>query len=193
MLKTCFRAALTAMACACVGMLGACDDAPSEAPKTAAVGDKPASKTADVSKDMVAAVSAGKVASAISVHFALRTPPTVNTALPVDVAIVPHRKFSLVRVHFESHDGLSTTSGKEFGPANNVDGEKPLTHQLVLLPSKEGMFMVTATVETEGDDGNVTRVFSIPVIVSAAAGSAPAAAPTASKPAETPADAPGTN
>ena len=59
--------------------------------------------------------------------------------------------------------------------------EKPLTHQLVLLPAKEGMFMVTATVETEGEEGNVSRIFSIPVIVAAAGsrrdGPPPATAP----------------
>jgi hypothetical protein len=146
-------------------------------------------KVATLSPDMVAAVSAGKVADAISLHFALRASPVVNQALPVDVAIVPHRKFSLVLVHFEARDGLSTTVGQEFGPAANVSGETPLTHQLVLLPTKEGMFMVTASVETEGGDGNVTRVFSIPVIVAAAPGSAPAAAPPATA-AEAPANSP---
>ena len=40
-------------------------------------------------------------------------------------------------------------SGEEFGPASDVDAEKALTHQLVLLPGKEGMFMVTVAVETD--------------------------------------------
>jgi hypothetical protein len=30
------------------------------------------------------------------------------------------------------------------------------------------MFVVTSSVETEGDDGNVTRIFSIPIIVAPA-------------------------
>ena len=183
-----FRAAFAALACVCfcICILAACDDAPPEPSKEAAAGNKPpAPKTADVTKDMVAAVSAGKIASAISVHFALRASPMANTPLPVDVAIVPHRKFSVVQVYFESHDGLSTTSGEQYGPAKNIEVETPLRHQLMLMPSKEGMFVVTATVETVGEDGNVTRVFSIPVIVAAAPGSAPAAAPVAT-PASTP-------
>jgi len=178
MIMTSLRAAFAVLACAC--MLAACDDAPAEKPQGSSAADKKPtpSKTADVASDMVAAVSAGKVASAIGVHFALRATPVANMPLPVDVAIVPHRKFSLVRVSFETHDGLSTTSGDEFGPANNVDGETALLHKLLLLPSKEGMFMVTATVETDGDDGNVTRVFYIPVIVAAVAPT-PADAPAA--------------
>jgi hypothetical protein len=45
----------------------------------------------------------------------------------------------------------------------------------VLLPKREGMFMVTSTVETDSAEGNITRIFSIPVIVAAAPADAPAA------------------
>ncbi|HEU5134530.1 MAG TPA: hypothetical protein VFU13_05240 [Steroidobacteraceae bacterium] len=188
MLKTSHRAvAFAALACVCACMFAACDDAPSEKPRSAATGDKPPSaKHADVTANMVAAVSAGKAASAISVHFALRAPPVANTPLPLDLAIVPHGKFSLVRVYLESHDGLTITSGGEFGPANSVEAEKPLMHQLVLLPARDGMFVVTATVETVDEGGNVTRVFSIPVIVGATPAPTPASAPE-SAPASVPA------
>jgi hypothetical protein len=60
---------------------------------------------------------------------------------------------------------------------NNVKAEKALTHQLVLLPGSEGMFMVTVSVETMSDEGNVVRIFWIPVIVNPAKPATPA--PTA--------------
>jgi hypothetical protein len=47
---------------------------------------------------------------------------------------------------------------------------------------------VTVGIDTQGQEGNVTRVFSIPIIVSAQAPPAPARAPEAPKPA-----APATN
>jgi hypothetical protein len=179
-------AALATVACAC--MLAACGDAPPEEPKDSTSADKKAMtpKLANVAGDMVAAVSAGKAASAISIHFALRAPPTVNKALPVDVAIVPHRRFTLVRVHFLGNDSLVTTAGEDFGPKTSVESETALTHQLVLLPTREGIFMVTASVETEGEDGNITRIYSIPVIVAAAAAETPPATPAAA-PVNTPA------
>ena len=184
MLKVRHRAvAFAALACAC--MLAACDGAPIEQQKGAvATAEKSASspKLAGVSGDMVAAVSAGKAANAISVHFALRAQPTVNRALPVDVVIVPHRKFTLVRAHFETGEGLSTAAGEDFGPKSNVESEAALAHQLVLLPTKDGMFMVTVSVETEGEDGNITRIYWIPVIVAAASGPAPIAAPAVAPP-----------
>jgi hypothetical protein len=174
MLKIRHRAALAALVCVCV--ISACDDAPPEPQERAPVANKgePPPKVANLSKDMVAAVSAGKAANVISLHFALRATPTVNTPLPVEVAIVPHRKFTSIRVHFDSQDGLAAAAGDNFGPETSPEAESPLSHQLVLLPSKEGMFMVTSSVETESEDGNVTRIFSIPVIVSPAAGEAPA-------------------
>jgi hypothetical protein len=178
MLKVRHRAvALATLACAC--LLVACGEAPPEGQQGPNPTEKkaPAPKVANIAADMVAAVSAGKAASAISLHFALRAPPTVNQALPVDIAIVPHRNFNSVRVHFESREGLSTTVGEDFAPKANVESEVALTHQLVLLPKSEGMFMVTASVETEGDDGNVTRIYSIPVIVAAASSPKPPAAP----------------
>jgi hypothetical protein len=168
MFKICRRAAIAALVS--VGALNACDDAPPEPQKSAPVVNKidPPPKVANLSKDMVAAVSAGKAANVISVHFALRAPPTVNTPLPVEVAIVPHRSFSSIRAHFDSQDGLPATAGENFGPRTDVETETALIHQLVLLPSKEGMFMVTSSVDTEGEDGNVTRIFSIPIIVAPA-------------------------
>jgi hypothetical protein len=160
----------------CGGILAACDDSAKPA-DTAATSTNPTQKTpkvAGLAPDMVAAVSAGKTAAVISVHFALGSPPTVNEALPVEIAIVPHRDFTAVRAQFETHDGLTLTTGGVFGPRADAPAETALKHRLVLLPGKEGVFMVTAIVETEGQEGTVTRVFSIPVIVAAAPGTPPA-------------------
>jgi len=173
MFTSSYRAlALAALACAC--LLAACgDDAPP--PKAAApVATAPAPKVAHLSGTMVAAVSSGKTASAIGVHFALGASPVIGKALPVEIAIVPHRKFATVSAHFESHDGVTVTTGENFGPNTDAESETALTHHLVLMPSKEGLFMVTASVDTESDEGNVTRIFSIPVIVGLAQGVAPA-------------------
>jgi hypothetical protein len=40
---------------------------------------------------------------------------------------------------------------------------------MVLEPSREGIYMVTAAVETDSEEGNIVRIYSIPVIVSAQA------------------------
>ncbi|MEO8062807.1 MAG: hypothetical protein ABI821_08665 [Pseudomonadota bacterium] len=168
----------------CGGMLAACDGSPEQTDNPTTVAKPGAAPTiAGLEPDMVAAVSAGKTASKISVHFAIRAVPAVDHPLPIDIAIVPHRDFTALRAHFESRDGLPMTSGEAFGPRGDSPKEKALTHELVLQPAKDGLFMITAIVETEGEEGTVTRVFSIPVIV------APAEAATAAEPAVTPAPA----
>jgi hypothetical protein len=177
MLKFRHRAVVAALAFVCV--LTACDDSPPAPQERAPVANQntPASKPATVPKDMVAAVSAGKASDLISLHFSLGAPPTVNVPLPVNVAIVPHLKFSSIRVHFESQDGLAAAAGENFGPVTDAKAETALSHQLVLLPTREGMFVVTSSVETESEDSNITRIFSIPVIVTATPEPAPTEKP----------------
>ena len=166
------------------GMLAACGgDAPEgqqAGPDTKTA--KPAlPKVAGLPAEMVAAVSAGRSANEIGVHFSLGSAPTVGTALTVAIAIVPHQEFTLVRAHFEGPDGLTMVSGDKLEALANPPGEKAINHQVVLVPSRDGVFVVTAVVETEGAVGSVTRVFSIPIIVTPAA-SAPAVSPSPTPP-----------
>lgn len=168
-------------------LLTACDDAPDETAARPAETNKPArAKVAELPPEMVAAVSAGST-STVGVHFALRATPIVNQALPIDIAIVPHREFVAVRAHFEAQDGLALTAGDSFAAATTSPAEKAIKHELVVLPQRDGVFMITVSVDTEGEDGAITRVFSIPVIVapagSASAGAARAANPAPGKPA----------
>jgi hypothetical protein len=170
------------VACAAVLLLAACDDAPTEQPTQSAT--KPVkSPELALPPEFVAAVSAGRNSSVISVHFVLRNSPTVNQALPVDIAIVPHQLFTSVRAHFDSRDGLIVATGNELTTQTDPKPEKPIEHELVLMPDKDGVFMVSAIVETEGLDGTISRVFSIPVIVAPPAVAAPAAAAPADPPA----------
>ncbi len=158
--------AMGALAMAGTCMLAACDDAPPEQPQPAS-GATPASppKVAQIASDMVAAVSAGKTATAIGVHFSLGKVPTVGEALPMEIAIVPHRKFATVQAHFEGPEGLNVTVGENFGPRADVAAETSIQHQVVLLPARDGIFMLTVSVNTTSEEGDVTRSFSIPVIV----------------------------
>jgi hypothetical protein len=166
--------------CAAGIVLAGCDDGPSAdapAPTRAVAGtSKPASL---VPPNMVAAVASSRNARVVSVHFSLNGTPTVGKALPVDIAIVPHQPVSSLNVHFEVRDGLAIAAGNVLENQADPRPEALLKHQLVLLPSKEGVFMVVAVVETQSSEGTVSRIFSIPVIVSPAGGAAPAPVPAA--------------
>jgi hypothetical protein len=134
---------------------------------------------------MVAAVTASKTVTAVSVFFSLGTTPRVATALPVDIAVIPHEDFTSLRVHFASQDGLTLVSGEDLPPQSEVKAEATLPHQLILMPTQDGVYMVTVIVDTEGKEGLMSRVFYIPVIVAlAAAPAAPNPAPAAAPPAD---------
>jgi len=175
---------------ASVTLLSACGEpAPEEgAAKTAATAKPKTPKTAGIAPNMVAAVSSGKSAAAIGLHFALTQAPAVNQGLPVDIVLVPHADFTSVAVHFFGQEGITLISGDSLGPISEVTSEKPIKHQLVLMPTKDGIYMINASVETIGADGTVSRIYSIPVVVAPLPTAAPAAPePGAAAPAASPA------
>jgi hypothetical protein len=173
----CSSSSFRSVSVACIAALWlcACDDAPTDSTSQPGTSQK-SGKTSEIAlpPEFVSAVSAGGNSSVISVHFALRNVPTASEALPVDIAIVPHQMFTAVRAHFDSRDGLAVATGTELATKSDPKPEKPIEHKLVLMPGRDGVFMVSAIVETEGADGTISRVFSIPVIVAPQAAPAPA-------------------
>ena len=182
MIQSRARCSLLVALTSCV-LLAACGDPPPEPDPGSATAAKPAPKAADPGVNMVAAVSAGKSATAVGLHFSLASAPVVNTALPVDIAIIPHQDFTSLGARFESQEGLTLMSGDQLPTISSPGTEKAVKHQLRLMPVREGVYIVTGTVETEGTEGTVTRVFSIPVIVGATP-AAPAPSPSPAPPGE---------
>jgi hypothetical protein len=166
--------------------LAGCGDGTPDAPKATTSTAAPAKPVSQLPPDMVAAVSSARNTSVVSVHFVLNGTPTVSKALPVDIAIVPHEPVSSLIAHFEARDGLALATGNVLERQADPKAEAVIKHQLVLLPAKEGVFVVSAVVETESSAGTVTRIYSIPVIVGAPASGAAATGP-ATVPAQTPA------
>jgi hypothetical protein len=126
---------------------------------------RPKSDGAELPANMVAAVSSGKTAAMISVHFAVEDVPAVGKPLPVAIAVVSHSPFTSVQASFGAPDSIILATGEKLAEVKDVKPETVLTHKLVLQPKQEGVFLVTAVVETQGEEGSVTRVYSIPLIV----------------------------
>jgi hypothetical protein len=156
---------------ACAAMT-ACDDAPPPAASGTPAASAAPKKGKSLPPQMVAAVSSGKSSSAISVHFELGATPAVGMAMPVKVAIVPHRVFTLVRASFTTPDGLQVSDGRRFEMLREVEPEQILQHQLMIQPTRDGIYLISVGLETDGDEGNITRSFSIPVIVEPVASAA---------------------
>ncbi len=165
------------LAFAACSLISACGESPESSADTSATATaKPAIKAGELPPEMVAAVAAGKTASAIGVHFALKSAPTVGQTLQADIALVPHQVFQSIRARFEPQEGMVISGGRELEPQKGIKPEQIISHRIVLEPAREGILMVTAAVETEGDEGSTVRIFSIPVIVHSAAAAEPAEA-----------------
>jgi hypothetical protein len=164
-------------------LMCACDDAPPASTAGSASSPRPAQNKGELPPDMVAAVSAGQSSLIISVHFALGGQPIIGKPLPVEIAVVPHRPFASVRAHFDSQDGIEVTEGAEMPERKDAVAEKALPHRIVVRPLKEGVFMITAGIETHSDEGNITRIYSIPVIVQPTASAPKPEAATTTAPA----------
>jgi hypothetical protein len=178
MLRDGVRACIFTALAGCV-LLSACDKSGSDpdVSKTSAGSTRKAPKKPTLAEQMVAAVSTTRSATVIGVYFSLGNSPTINQALPVDIVLVPHEKLAKVVGHFDGQDGITVVSGDAMEPKTEVSAESTLSHKLVLMPTKTGVFMVSASIETEGSEGTVSRVFSIPVIVSPPLPPAPATTP----------------
>jgi hypothetical protein len=157
-------------------LLAACDNSGSTPDVNKVGSNKPKPKPA-IAEQMVAAVSTSHSATVIGVYFSLGKTPVVHQALPVDIVLVPHQKLARVVVHFDGQDGITVVSGDAMEPKADVEAESALKHELVLMPTAEGVFMINASVETEGAEGTVSRVFSIPIIVGPSPPNAPVPAP----------------
>jgi hypothetical protein len=162
-------------------LASACDDAP---PAKSASGGAPASKTqkaeAQVPPSMVSAVSASKTAALIGVHFKLEAPPVVGKPVGVEIAIIPHRQFNALHAIFETPGAVILAMGDRFDAPGAVKAETVFSHKVVVQPTQEGVFLITVAVESESEEGTVTRLYSIPVIVY---GTIPARTPPAAAPA----------
>jgi hypothetical protein len=152
--------------CAAGASLAGCGDGAPSASTPATTAPKPAKPARNpLAAEMVAAVSSPRSAEFVGVHFMLNGIPTVGKPLPVDIAFVPHRPMASLLAHFDARDGLALATGGELDRQVAPKPESVIKHQLILLPGKEGVFMVTVAVESESDAGVRTHVFSIPVIV----------------------------
>ena len=83
MFKTEARGFLLAMLASCA-MLSACEESPDENTPAPTTTRPKAPKASALDPNMVAAVSSGKSAAAIGVHFFLTRLPVPNEGLPVD-------------------------------------------------------------------------------------------------------------
>lgn len=129
--------------------------------KNAAAAATPAK---DPLADMVSAVSGGGSSAPVELKFALGDRPTVGQELQIEVAVLPVSVLDQVAAHFQAGAGLELRDGKQLGPIAKPAAGVPLPHKLTIVPQRDGIFFVTATVHADSPRQQVSRTFSIPII-----------------------------
>ncbi len=141
------------------------------------------------SPNMVTAVSGTHGGpSSVQVKFELRGRPEVATPLDIDLVIVPvTANVDRVSGKVEVGDGLELAEGGEIPAADRPPEGIPIAHTVKVLPKRDGIFTVTATLGIDAAGVSTNQSFAIPIIVGGApsappAKSAPSAAAGATKP-----------
>jgi hypothetical protein len=114
---------------------------------------------------MVAAVSLGKAGPPVELKFELREAPEVGHPLDVDLALLPDSPgLEHVYAKFQAGEGLELVDGGELATADKPPQGVPIRHTVRVLPKRDGIFTLNATVGVDSETESLTRTFSIPVI-----------------------------
>ena len=128
--------------------------------------------------DMVSAVSSGKAPTDVDLKFAVRERPAVGEPVDIDIALVPSHDLDQVYATFVATDGLEISKGGTMRHVEHPEPGAPITHSLTIIPQRDGIFFISATVLADSSANSVTHGFSIPVIAGTGiAASGAAAAP----------------
>jgi hypothetical protein len=138
------------------------------------------SASADALAGMVNGVApAGTATSSVQVKFQLEQRPEVAQPLNVDVVIVPvYGSLERISGRLSGDDGLDMVSGQEIRAIEKPVEGTPIHHSVQVLPKRDGVFTLTATLTVDSEGQSTSQSFSTPVI----AGENPPPAPQAAKP-----------
>ncbi len=124
-----------------------------------------AAAPSSIDGDMVAAVSSGKGDDMpVKVTFALRNRPEVGQASELDLEVIPSAPLDKLVAVFHAQDGLSVKSGAEPSERDRPEPGVPISHRLTIVPARDGIFYVDATVLVDFGSESIARTFTIPVI-----------------------------
>ena len=110
-------------------------------------------------------IKPGNTPLPVQVKFALQSKPEVAQPLDITIAIVPTAS-NLDRVFgkVEGEEGLEMAGSGELEPAERPLENTPIERTIKVLPQKEGIYTLTATVSVDMSGQISTQSYSFPVI-----------------------------
>jgi hypothetical protein len=172
---------LLAVAC---GLLGACSHSRDERGppliKRNAGSAGAASSSADNVNagptDLVSAVSGSGNEGLVSLKFQLGQRPVAGQPVVLTLRLVANQTLDHLEARFNADEGLELTQGANFDPQGPLDAGATVDHTLTVVPGRDGVYTIMATVTTASAAEAVSRSFVIPIVVGDASSAPPAVA-----------------
>jgi hypothetical protein len=131
--------------------------------------------SAELTAGMVEAATQGKSQTPVGLKFDVLRRPVQGEPLEIAIALLPEEVAGPATVEVTGPDGLQVPASDSKFEFASVEPSQVYRRSITLTPTAEGVFLLTLTVNLQHDQMADTRVFSVPVIVSANAPPAPAA------------------
>jgi hypothetical protein len=174
--------------------IGACSrdaDAPGPGAERAAAQAASRAKPAKAPRDdLVTAPTSARAEGPVTLKFALSQKPAVGKPVDIEFALVPVAGLDRVVARFQAGEGLEMRGGAQTPAYEKPEAGAQIAHTVTVVPSRDGIFYVSAVVLADSETSSIARTYSIPII----AGEGLSALPVAAKPATQPiASAPAAN
>jgi hypothetical protein len=173
---------LGALACAVAGCGGDADPgvaAPAMPAQSTQAGAKsPPGDIDEATRSMVSGVAPGRAADAlVDLKFELKSRPEIGKPVAIDIALLPKVTSDVMDVTYLANEGLTVQTSTLPSRYEHVQPGSVYRHQATVVPQNNGVFSLSAIVMVQTEAGDVTRTFSIPVVVGAPPDEASSAAP----------------
>ncbi len=120
---------------------------------------------AEATRSMVSAVSGGKQGELLDLKFELKSRPQVGEPLTIDIALIPRVSSEQLSATFIANEGLTVRASETPADYRNVQRESMYRQELIVVPKENGVYFLNAVVMIRTEAGDLTRTFSIPVLV----------------------------
>lgn len=165
--RTCLWVAVLALLAACGS-----DPQPENAAAAAAAQSAPSQPAVpakvDPTAQMARAVGNGKPGAAVDIRYEFTARPEAGKPIELQVALIPTAGVDAMDVTFSGMEGI-TLAGTLSANFDAVQAGQPYQHTISVLPDHNGVFYVTAAVNTQMGAAALSKTFSIPFVVGSAA------------------------
>jgi hypothetical protein len=121
----------------------------------------------ELTAGMVEAATQGKSQAPVGLKFDVSRRPVQGEPLEISIALIPREAAEPATVDVIGPEGLEVPAEERRFEFASVEPSQVYRRSIRLTPTAEGVFLLTLTVNLKHDQLADTRVFSVPLIVTA--------------------------